>query len=316
MARRPVRAHPRVRSTRLATADQTAAKYSQDASARLGHRLRQRVAGNNDRRRSRISAAGRASVEAASYCPFHQLRAGAGSDRRFENRWTRSHIGSSLVARAACARTESDTRPAMGTRRYCRVSTRRRGSVFEAMGNLRKQSSRSGRRTADSRRDASRPSRKWQGRRHARRSTVERIPGRHASCQCHRETGQRCRRRKNNTRLVMTAWSLRRSALGQRRSTSCSPTTFRHPVVRVPITIERSGAAYIDVFCGPGRLLIRDTTDYIDGSPVAAFKQGRASPAPFSSIEISDMDAERLECCAYAAEKSKGTCRGDAGPGL
>ena len=45
---------------------------------------------------------------------------------------------------------------------------------------------------------------------------------------------------------------------------------------------QRSGAAYIDVFCGPGRLLIRDTKDeYIDGSPVAAFKQGQVSPGAF-----------------------------------
>jgi three-Cys-motif partner protein len=58
---------------------------------------------------------------------------------------------------------------------------------------------------------------------------------------------------------------------------------------------DRSGAAYIDVFCGPGRLLIRDTNQqYIDGSPVAAFNQGRASLAPFSSIEISDLDSARL----------------------
>ncbi len=58
---------------------------------------------------------------------------------------------------------------------------------------------------------------------------------------------------------------------------------------------QRSGAAYIDVFCGPGRLLIRDTTDYIDGSPVAAFKQGQASLGAFSSIVISDMDAGLLD---------------------
>ena len=56
---------------------------------------------------------------------------------------------------------------------------------------------------------------------------------------------------------------------------------------------KRSGAAYIDVFCGPGRLLIRDSNDFIDGSPVAAYKQGLASPAPFSSIEISDWDKDR-----------------------
>ena len=34
-----------------------------------------------------------------------------------------------------------------------------------------------------------------------------------------------------------------------------------------------TGAAYIDPFCGPGRSLIRDTTEFIDGSPVAAFKR-------------------------------------------
>jgi hypothetical protein len=40
---------------------------------------------------------------------------------------------------------------------------------------------------------------------------------------------------------------------------------------------KRSGAAYIDVFCGPGRLLISDSKDYIDGNPVAAYRKGLAS---------------------------------------
>src|SRR3954465_14400825 len=34
-----------------------------------------------------------------------------------------------------------------------------------------------------------------------------------------------------------------------------------------------TGAAYIDPFCGSGRSLIRNTTRFIDGSPVAAFKR-------------------------------------------
>ncbi|MBX9846062.1 MAG: hypothetical protein K2Z80_30085 [Xanthobacteraceae bacterium] len=51
-----------------------------------------------------------------------------------------------------------------------------------------------------------------------------------------------------------------------------------------------TGAAYIDVFCGPGRSQIRETSQFIDGSPVAAFKKGQTSPAPFSSIYISDAD--------------------------
>jgi three-Cys-motif partner protein len=56
----------------------------------------------------------------------------------------------------------------------------------------------------------------------------------------------------------------------------------------------RSGASYIDVFCGPGRSLIRDTTKFIDGSPVAAFKKAKGSPAPFTSINISDADPDLL----------------------
>jgi len=66
---------------------------------------------------------------------------------------------------------------------------------------------------------------------------------------------------------------------------------------------QRSGAAYIDVFCGPGRSLIRDTADYIDGSAVAAFKQGLESHGPFSSIEISDMDAELLSAAGARLRK-------------
>jgi three-Cys-motif partner protein len=56
----------------------------------------------------------------------------------------------------------------------------------------------------------------------------------------------------------------------------------------------RSGAAYIDVFCGPGRSLIRDTNEYIDGSSIAAYKRALKSPAPFSSIEVSDWNEERV----------------------
>lgn len=55
-----------------------------------------------------------------------------------------------------------------------------------------------------------------------------------------------------------------------------------------------TGAAYIDPFCGPGRSLIRNTTKYIDGSPVAAFKRSLQSPARFTSINVSDGDSELL----------------------
>jgi hypothetical protein len=43
--------------------------------------------------------------------------------------------------------------------------------------------------------------------------------------------------------------------------------------------------AFIDVFCGPGRSLVRSTGEYIDGSPVTAFKQGKHSAERFATIE-------------------------------
>jgi len=55
-----------------------------------------------------------------------------------------------------------------------------------------------------------------------------------------------------------------------------------------------TGAAFIDPFCGAGRSLIRRTSTFIDGSPVAAFKRALQSPAPFTSINISDGDTELL----------------------
>jgi three-Cys-motif partner protein len=55
-----------------------------------------------------------------------------------------------------------------------------------------------------------------------------------------------------------------------------------------------TGAAYIDPFCGSGRSLIRGTTTFIDGSPVAAFKRALQSPGRFTSINISDSDEELL----------------------
>ncbi len=53
-------------------------------------------------------------------------------------------------------------------------------------------------------------------------------------------------------------------------------------------------AAYIDPFCGPGRSLIRGSSKFIDGSPVAAFKRALQSPGRFTSINISDGDEELL----------------------
>jgi three-Cys-motif partner protein len=53
-----------------------------------------------------------------------------------------------------------------------------------------------------------------------------------------------------------------------------------------------SGTAFIDVFSGSGRSLIRSTNQFVDGSPVAAFKRALESPGRFTSVNISDADSD------------------------
>jgi len=75
-----------------------------------------------------------------------------------------------------------------------------------------------------------------------------------------------------------------------------------------------TAAAYIDPFCASGRSLIRDTTKFIDGSPVAAFKRALESPARFTSINISDRDEELLEATTKRLTKLGAPVRPVAGP--
>jgi three-Cys-motif partner protein len=57
---------------------------------------------------------------------------------------------------------------------------------------------------------------------------------------------------------------------------------------------QQSGAAFIDPFCGPGRSVVRGTSQYFDGSPVAAFKRSLESAGRFTAVKVSDGDPELL----------------------
>ncbi|MDI9333739.1 MAG: three-Cys-motif partner protein TcmP [Cytophagales bacterium] len=58
-----------------------------------------------------------------------------------------------------------------------------------------------------------------------------------------------------------------------------------------------AGAAYIDLFCGSGRSVIRGTNEWIDGGAVAAWKMSVKGLAPFSEIFISDTNEQKLRAC-------------------
>jgi len=72
--------------------------------------------------------------------------------------------------------------------------------------------------------------------------------------------------------------------------------------------------AFIDLFCGPGRSLIRDSGAFIDGSPIAAFKQGEQSAEPFASIEISDVEPELLAAATTRLRRQNAPVRPTEGP--
>jgi three-Cys-motif partner protein len=54
------------------------------------------------------------------------------------------------------------------------------------------------------------------------------------------------------------------------------------------------GASYIDLFSGPGRSLIKDTSQIIDGSPLVSYKAGVSSSARFSEVHLGDMNDDKL----------------------
>lgn len=49
-----------------------------------------------------------------------------------------------------------------------------------------------------------------------------------------------------------------------------------------------AGATYIDLYCGPGRVRIKDTDQVCDGSPLVAWRQAVESKAPFTRMFIAD----------------------------
>lgn len=53
------------------------------------------------------------------------------------------------------------------------------------------------------------------------------------------------------------------------------------------------GASHVDLYCGSGRAVIRDTGEKIDGSPLVAFKSARDSAVPFSQFFIADESEEK-----------------------
>jgi len=55
---------------------------------------------------------------------------------------------------------------------------------------------------------------------------------------------------------------------------------------------NRGGATYIDLFCGPGRCVVRGTTTVMDGSPLVATKIAASGGIPFTEIHVADVNSD------------------------
>ena len=52
---------------------------------------------------------------------------------------------------------------------------------------------------------------------------------------------------------------------------------------------------YIELFCGPGRSVIEDRGEFIDGSPILAARTAKESSAPYTDIHVADFEPSYVE---------------------
>jgi len=66
------------------------------------------------------------------------------------------------------------------------------------------------------------------------------------------------------------------------------------------------GATYIDLFCGSGRAVIRETGERIDGSPLVAFESARNGGVPFDEIHLADLSEVNCRAAAQRIRNAGG----------
>lgn len=69
------------------------------------------------------------------------------------------------------------------------------------------------------------------------------------------------------------------------------------------------GAGYIDLFSGPGRSRIEGTADFIDGSPLVAYKAAQRSGTRFSEIHLNDLEDQNASAVEHRIKALGGAAR-------
>ena len=82
---------------------------------------------------------------------------------------------------------------------------------------------------------------------------------------------------------------------------------------REKYTRGTGGAAYIDLFSGPGRARIRGTSTITDGSPLVAFKSANEGGVRFSEIYLADSEPGFSEAASKRIELAGGRANFEVG---
>jgi three-Cys-motif partner protein len=72
-------------------------------------------------------------------------------------------------------------------------------------------------------------------------------------------------------------------------------------------------ATYVDLYCGSGRAIVRESDERIDGSPLVAFKSAQEGGAPFSEIHIADESEERCQAAQRRIASAGGAAKAEVG---
>lgn len=66
------------------------------------------------------------------------------------------------------------------------------------------------------------------------------------------------------------------------------------------------GAAYVELFSGPGRSFVEDDKAFIDGSPLVAYNAAKKSRTNFSELHFNDLDSENINALRQRITKLGG----------
>jgi three-Cys-motif partner protein len=82
------------------------------------------------------------------------------------------------------------------------------------------------------------------------------------------------------------------------------------------IGANKAGATFIDLYSGPGRARIADTTTVIDGSPVVAWRKSVESGAPFTQVQIADAERVLVDTARIRLARAGAQVSSEAGPAI